>query len=71
LDEGEGVLRYEIRALAFCWQMVRSIVGTMVDMGTGGRRAGEVMGMLRSKDRAAAGRVAPAHGLCLWEVGYH
>jgi tRNA pseudouridine38-40 synthase len=70
LDEGEGVLRYEIRALAFCWQMVRSIVGTMVDMGTGGRRAGEVMGMLRSKDRAAAGKVAPAHGLCLWEVGY-
>jgi tRNA pseudouridine38-40 synthase len=70
LDEGEGVLRYEIRAFAFCWQMVRSIVGTLVDIGTGSRRAGEVMGMLRSKDRAAAGRVAPAHGLCLWEVGY-
>ena len=69
-DEGDGVLRYEIRAFAFCWQMVRSIVGTLVDIGTGSRRAGEVMGMLRSKERGAAGRVAPAHGLCLWEVGY-
>ena len=36
----------------------------------GRRRAGEVMGMLRARDRAAAGRVAPPHGLCLWEVGY-
>jgi tRNA pseudouridine38-40 synthase len=50
--------------------MVRSIVGTLVDIGTGSRRAGDVMGMLRAKDRAAAGKVAPPHGLCLREVGY-
>ena len=47
-----------------------SIVGTLVDIGTGARRAGEVMGMLRAKERAAAGKVAPPHGLCLREVGY-
>jgi tRNA pseudouridine38-40 synthase len=70
VDAGEGVMRYEIAALAFCWQMVRSLVGTLVDIGTGARRAGEVMGMLRAKDRAAAGRVAPPQGLCLWDVGY-
>ena len=34
-DLGDGVLRYEIRATAFCWQMVRSIVGTLVDVGIG------------------------------------
>ncbi|MDQ1507770.1 MAG: hypothetical protein QOD57_5497, partial [Actinomycetota bacterium] len=34
------------------------------------RRAGEVMGMLRARDRAVAGRVAPPQGLCLREVGY-
>ena len=33
VDEGDGVLRYEIRANAFCWQMVRSIVGTLVEVG--------------------------------------
>jgi tRNA U38,U39,U40 pseudouridine synthase TruA len=32
--------------------------------------AGEVRGVLLSRNRAIAGQVAPAHGLCLWEVGY-
>jgi tRNA pseudouridine38-40 synthase len=70
VDLGDGVLRYEIRATAFCWQMVRSIVGTLVDVGVGKITPGEVLRILRARDRAAAGRVAPPHGLCLWEVGY-
>jgi tRNA pseudouridine38-40 synthase len=69
-DEGEGVLVYEICANAFCWQMVRSIVGTLVDVGIGKIRPGEILAILRARDRAVAGRVAPPHGLCLWEVGY-
>jgi len=64
------VLRYDVRATAFCWQMVRSIVGTLVDVGTGKRRPGDLMGILRSKDRSNAGQLAPPEGLCLWEVGY-
>ncbi len=64
------VLRYEIRAQAFCWQMVRSIVGILVEAGTGRRRPGDMLAVLRSKDRAAAGQLAPARGLCLWKVGY-
>ena len=36
------MLRFEIRATAFCHQMVRSIVGTMVDVGLGPRTAGNV-----------------------------
>lgn len=69
-DLGDGVLQYEIRGNAFCWQMVRSIVGTLVDVGTGKRRPGELTAVLRSRDRARAGSLAPPHGLCLWEVGY-
>jgi tRNA pseudouridine38-40 synthase len=69
-DLGEGVLRYEVRAAAFCWQMVRSMVGTLVDAGTGRLAPGDMLTILRSGDRAAAGQVAPPHGLCLWEVGY-
>jgi tRNA pseudouridine38-40 synthase len=64
------VLRYEICAQAFCWQMVRSIVGILVEAGTGRRRPGDMLGVLRSRDRAAAGQLAPARGLCLWDVGY-
>jgi tRNA pseudouridine38-40 synthase len=70
VDEGEGVLRYEVRANAFCWQMVRAIVGTLVEVGQGKRRPGELMAVLRSGDRNTAGQLAPPRGLCLWEVGY-
>jgi tRNA pseudouridine38-40 synthase len=70
VDLGDDVLRYDIRAQAFCWQMVRSIVGTLVDVGRGRRRPGDILTILRSRDRGVAGQVAPPHGLCLWEVGY-
>ncbi|MDQ1535369.1 MAG: tRNA pseudouridine38-40 synthase [Actinomycetota bacterium] len=69
-DEGEGVLRYEIRSGAFCWQMVRSIVGTLVEVGMGKRRPGELLEVIRAVDRSAAAQPAPPHGLCLWAVDY-
>ena len=69
-DEGEGVLRFEIRSSSFCWQMVRAIVGTLVEVGNGKRRPGDLMAVLRAADRAGAGQLAPPHGLCLWDVEY-
>jgi tRNA pseudouridine38-40 synthase len=69
-DLGDGVLRYDITASAFCWQMVRSIVGTLVDVGAGKVRPGDILGLLRACDRSAARRVGVPQGLCLWEVGY-
>jgi tRNA pseudouridine38-40 synthase len=69
-DVGGGVLRFEIEASSFCQQMVRAVVGTMVAMGSGQRVAGEMASILRARCRAEAGRVAPPHGLCLWEVRY-
>ncbi len=70
VDEGEGHLRFEIEASSFCQQMVRSIVGTMVEVGLGRRKAGEMAAVVRARSRAAAGQLAPPHGLCLWEVAY-
>ena len=64
------MLRFEIAANAFCHQMVRSVVGTMVEVGQGRKRAGELSTILRAGDRAKAGQPAPPHGLCLWEVDY-
>lgn len=66
----EGDLRFEIEADAFCHQMVRSIVGTLVDVGRGRIRAGEVLGIMRSGDRDRAGQVAPPQGLVLLRVRY-
>lgn len=65
-----GLLRFEIRANAFCHQMVRSIVGTLVDVGLGRLQAGDMRAILLGRNRAKAGTVAPPHGLVLWEVGY-
>ncbi len=67
---GLGRLCFEIEAVAFCHQMVRSIVGTMVEVGLGRKKAGEMTSVLAARARAASGPVAPAHGLCLWEVKY-
>jgi tRNA pseudouridine38-40 synthase len=69
-DLGDGILRYDIRASAFCTRMVRSILGTIVDAGLGKCRPGDMLTILRSGDRTAASTMAPPHGLCLWEVGY-
>jgi tRNA pseudouridine38-40 synthase len=69
-DIGEGVLRFEITATAFCHQMVRSIVGTIVSAGHGQVKAGQIRGILASGDRANAAPIAPPHGLCLWHVEY-
>ncbi len=69
-DDRPGVLVYEVVANAFCWQMVRSIVGTLVEAGAGRRRPGDILRTLRTGDRAEAGAVAPPHGLCLWRVDY-
>ncbi len=66
----QRVLRFEIRANAFCHQMVRSIVGMMIDVGTGDKHAGDVRAIMRSRDRRSAARLAPPHGLTLWDVGY-
>lgn len=66
----DGLLRFEIEASAFCHQMVRSLVGTMVDVGTGRKKAGDMAWILRARDRALTSGPAPPHGLCLWEVQY-
>ena len=65
-----GVLLFDIAANSFCRQMVRSIVGTLVDVGRGRRPAIDIDRVLASRDRAAAGPVAPPHGLCLQSVAY-
>jgi tRNA pseudouridine38-40 synthase len=69
-DLGEGLLRFDIEASSFCQQMVRAVVGTLVDVGRGKRRAGDIRGILQAGDRSQAGNLAPPHGLCLWEVTY-
>ncbi len=69
-NAGNGILTFDIRANAFCHQMVRSIVGTLVDVGLGRRKAGEMSGVLRAMSRLNTPHIAPPQGLCLMDVGY-
>jgi tRNA pseudouridine38-40 synthase len=64
------LLAFEIEANAFCHQMVRSLVGTLVDVGRGRRRPSDMLHILRSADRAGAGQPAPPQGLTLMMVRY-
>jgi tRNA pseudouridine38-40 synthase len=58
--EADGFLRY----------MVRNIMGTLVDIGRGKRRPGEMDTIIRSRNRSLAGATAPPQGLCLIAVKY-
>jgi len=63
-------LWFDIEANAFLYRMVRSIVGTLVQVGRGQLSPQEVASFLRARDRSLVKQVAPAHGLCLMQVDY-
>lgn len=54
----------------FLYNMVRILVGTLLEVGTGNRSADEIPGILEARDRNQAGKTAPPHGLYLWKVDY-
>jgi tRNA pseudouridine38-40 synthase len=64
------LLTYAISGDGFLRHMVRSIVGTLVEVGRGRQPSSWVGEVLASRDRSRAGRTAPAEGLCLMSVDY-
>ncbi|HCO94223.1 MAG TPA: tRNA pseudouridine(38-40) synthase TruA [Phycisphaerales bacterium] len=54
----------------FLYNMVRNIVGTLVEVGAGRWKPGKINEILEAKNRTAAGRLAPAAGLCLMWIKY-
>jgi tRNA pseudouridine38-40 synthase len=64
------LITYEVKGNGFLRHMVRSIVGTLVEVGRGRYPAEWITEVLLSKDRARGGRTAPASGLILVDVEY-
>ncbi|MGP8099499.1 MAG: tRNA pseudouridine(38-40) synthase TruA [Candidatus Cybelea sp.] len=69
IEPRSGLLRLEVAGSGFLHRMARSLVGTLVEVGSG-RRSGDLAGVLASADRSAAGGIAPARGLYLAGVRY-
>ena len=66
----EDEVHVRVHANAFMRNMVRILVGTLVEVGVGRFAPGDVAEILASGDRTKAGRTAPPQGLCLQEVFY-
>lgn len=61
---------YRVEATAFLRHMVRTIVGTLIEVGRGERTVEGFRDLLGSRDRTRAGATAPARGLTLMRVDY-
>ncbi|NIT58244.1 MAG: tRNA pseudouridine(38-40) synthase TruA [Aliifodinibius sp.] len=66
----EPEITFEITANAFLYRMVRSIVGTLLEVGLGKLKVDEVKKILLARDRSRARTLVPSNGLCLVKVNY-
>ncbi|KQT16480.1 pseudouridine synthase [Chryseobacterium sp. Leaf404] len=64
-------LKFTVSANRFLRNMVRAIVGTLVEVGASKIKPDDVRKIIEDKDRSSAGTSAPAHGLYLVDVGYN
>lgn len=69
-EQNGSELKFTISANRFLRNMVRAIVGTMVEVGSGKIQPSDLRKIIEDKNRNSAGTSAPAHGLFLVDVGY-
>ena len=70
IERDGGYLRFTFHGTGFLQNMVRIMVGTLLEVGCGRMTVEEVRRVLESKERCKAGPTAPAQGLCLMRVDY-
>ncbi|MFF0500971.1 tRNA pseudouridine synthase A [Nocardia aobensis] len=70
VDRPAQMLTAYVSADAFCWSMVRSLVGAVLAVGEGRRTPEWVESLLTERERSSSITVAPAHGLSLIAVDY-
>lgn len=68
-EENEELI-FRIKGNGFLYNMVRIIIGTVLEVGVGKRDPGEIPKILAGRKRELAGKTVPGHGLYLWKVEY-
>lgn len=63
-------ITFTITGKSFLRYMVRNIIGTVIDVGRGKLKPGDLTAIFAAKDRKKAGQAAPAKGLILAKVIY-
>jgi len=66
----DALIHIDVEGDGFLYNMVRTIAGTLVEVGRGKRPPEWVAEVIAAKDRCAAGQTAPAHGLTMLWVAY-
>ena len=69
-EESAALVTVEVEGDGFLYNMVRSIVGTLVEVGRGKRDPAWIAEVLAARDRTDAGQTAPPHGLTMLWVAY-
>ena len=70
LEDEAGMFRFVVEGNGFLKQMVRTMIGTLLEIGENKRSPEEVHALFSERKRELAGRTAPAAGLCLVKVRY-
>jgi len=70
ITEEDGLIEVEVNGNSFLLNMVRIIVGTLMEVGKGELEPSSVAKILEEKKRSEAGPIAQAKGLCLKNVQY-
>ncbi|TWI53655.1 tRNA pseudouridine(38-40) synthase TruA [Halalkalibacter nanhaiisediminis] len=70
IEREQDEIIFNLIGNGFLYNMVRIIVGTLLEVGAGKREPVELINIRDAKNRTYAGKTAPGHGLFLWQVYY-
>src|SRR5699024_3738137 len=63
-------ITFTFRGSGFLYNMVRIIVGVLLDVGQGKRKPSDITALMEKRDRRLVGETVPPQGLYLWNVKY-
>ncbi|MGL4345562.1 MAG: tRNA pseudouridine(38-40) synthase TruA [Cellulosilyticaceae bacterium] len=70
IQQVEQIIQIDVCGSGFLYNMVRIIVGTLIEVGRGKVEPAQVINIIKSKDRNLAGPTAPPEGLMMWQIEY-